>query len=296
MALGSFRITRRKFLAGSVLAGTAGAYGVATYSRHIEPQELSVEHRDIFLSRLSPELDGFKIALMSDFHYGAYIENLLKSAVVAANRADVDVALLTGDFVSWHHDHGGRGGRDANACGRILSGLTARLGRFAVLGNHDHAPRPEVVSEPLKAQGIHVLSNTSAPIYKNNSRIWLAGLEDALEGEPDIRAALRNVPPTEPTILLAHEPDFVDEILGYPVDLQLSGHSHGGQVRIPGIGAPVLPTMGEKYPMGFYRVGPLQLYTNRGLGMISPKIRFNCAPELTLLTLRSPRLAATRAL
>jgi uncharacterized protein len=292
-ALGSFRLSRRKFLTGSLLAGTAGAYGLADYTRHIEPQELSVEHVEIFLPRISPDLDGFKIALMSDFHYGAYIESLLKNAVVAANRAEVDVALLTGDFITFHHDHSGRGARDADACGRILSGLTARFGRFAVLGNHDYAPRPELVTESLEAQGIHVLRNTASAIHKNNSPLWLAGLEDALESDPDIRAALKGVPPTEPTIVLAHEPDYVDEILGYPIDLQLSGHSHGGQVRIPGIGAPVLPLMGEKYPMGFYRVGPLQLYTNRGLGMISPRIRFNCAPELTLLTLRCPRISAS---
>jgi predicted MPP superfamily phosphohydrolase len=284
--LSPIHLTRRGFLKGSLLAGAGGTLGLAEYTRHIEPHELSIERLDIFLPRLTPEFDGFKIALMSDLHYGAYIEQLIQSAVDQASKAVVDVALLTGDFVSWHHDHGVRGARDAAGCGRVLSGLRTRFGLFGVLGNHDYAPRAEIVSEPLQAMGIRVLNNVAIPIERNNSRIWIAGVDDALEGTPDIGAALSKTPKSEPTILLAHEPDFADEVLEYPVDLQLSGHSHGGQVRFPLIGAPVLPRMGEKYAMGLYRVGKMQLYTNRGLGMIGPRIRFNCPPELTLLTLR----------
>ena len=293
--MSSFPITRRKFLAGSILAGATGAYGLANYSRHIEPHELSIEQVELSLPRLVPELDGFKIALLSDFHYGAYIEDLIKDAVASANQANVDVAFLTGDFVSWRHDHGARGEQDADACAAILSGLNAGLGKIAVLGNHDYAPRAQIVTEPLKAHGIHVLRNAAVPIEKNNSRIWIAGIDDALEGRPDLAAALKDVPKAEPAILLAHEPDFADVVRRYPVDLQVSGHSHGGQVRLPFVGAPILPEMGQRYPMGSYNFGNLQLYTNRGLGMISPRIRFNCAPELTLLTLRSPRAAAATA-
>jgi predicted MPP superfamily phosphohydrolase len=96
------------------------------------------------------------------------------------------------------------------------------------------------------------------------------------------------VPKNEATVLLAHEPDFADYAARHPVDLQLSGHSHGGQVRLPGIGALVLPAMARKYPMGFNRVGRLQVYTNRGLGVINPPVRFRCPPEVTFVTLLRP--------
>ena len=102
-------------------------------------------------------------------------------------------------------------------------------------------------------------------------------------GEPEPGAA--DVPRSEATILLAHEPDFAHYAASFPVDLQLSGHSHGGQVRLPGLGALVLPELAEKYPVGLNRVGPLQVYTNRGLGMVTPPVRFRCPPEVTFVTL-----------
>jgi len=275
-----------------VLAGATGAYGLANYSRHIEPHELSIERIELTLPRLPPAFNGFRIAMLSDFHYGAYIEQLIRNAVAAANEASVDLAFLTGDFISWRHDRGPRAAHDADACASILAGLNARLGRIGIMGNHDFAPRAQVVSEPLEARGIRVLRNAAIPMERNDSRLWIAGTDDVLEGRPDVAKTLQSVPQTEPTILLSHEPDYADEVLRYSVDLQLSGHSHGGQVRLPVIGAPILPQMGEKYPMGLYKLGRMQLYTNRGLGMISPRIRFNCAPELTLLTLRCAANAA----
>jgi predicted MPP superfamily phosphohydrolase len=117
----------------------------------------------------------------------------------------------------------------------------------------------------------------------------LPGIDDVLEGRPDVGRTLEKIPPAEMTILLAHEPDFADEASLTPVDLQLSGHSHGGQVWIPGIGAPWLPALARRYPRGLYKVRDLTLYTNIGLGTIRAPVRINCPPEITLITLRSKR-------
>ena len=112
-------------------------------------------------------------------------------------------------------------------------------------------------------------------------------MDDVYEGKQDLTKALARIPPSEAIVLLAHELDFADYSARFPVDLQLSGHSHGGQVRVPGIGPIILPTLGEKYHTGLNRVGNLQVYTSRGLGVINPPVRLNCKPEVTLITLQS---------
>ena len=116
--------------------------------------------------------------------------------------------------------------------------------------------------------------------------MWLAGLDDVLRRRSDLRRALSGVPSDELTILLVHEPDFADSVRGRSVDLQLSGHSHGGQIRLPLIGPPYLPPLGKKYPQGLRQLDQLALYTNRGIGTIGVPARLNCPPEITLFTLR----------
>jgi predicted MPP superfamily phosphohydrolase len=110
-----------------------------------------------------------------------------------------------------------------------------------------------------------------------------------MQGKPDLTRTLTSVPKEETVVLLSHEPDFADEATRHSVDLQLSGHSHGGQIWLPIIGAPWLPPFAEKYPRGRYQVGGLTLYTNIGLGTIRVPIRLNCIPEITLFTLRARR-------
>lgn len=281
-------ITRRTFVKGALALGCVTGLGAAAYSRDIEPHELSIERRDIFLSRMPPELNGFTIALLCDLHYGAYVDRVLKSAVQVVNHSRPDLILLGGDFVTWHHDHLNHLTRDAYACSQILAQLQARLGVFAILGNHDYSFHPEIVAESLKYYGIPLLKNAAVALEKNSRRLWVGGVDDVLSGTPSLSGTFKSVPRNEPRILLAHEPDYADTVSqAHAADLQLSGHSHGGQVRIPFLGAPILPSLAWKYPMGYYRVGDLQLYTNRGIGMSGPLIRFDCPPEVTLLNLHS---------
>lgn len=160
---------------------------------------------------------------------------------------------------------------------------------LAVLGNHDCWNDAGIVAGSLKDRGITVLRNQAVAIERGRERIWIAGTGDAIVEDVDLPGALKPVPAGECTVLLAHEPDFADHAAGYDIDLQLSGHSHGGQVRLPGIGALILPELAKKYPEGLNRIRNLQLYTNRGLGVISPPVRLNCPPEITFLSLIRPQ-------
>jgi predicted MPP superfamily phosphohydrolase len=141
------------------------------------------------------------------------------------------------------------------------------------------------VTHALEAENIRVLANQSEAVEHDGARIWLAGVNDVLSKTADLNKTLRRVPPAEAVVLLAHEPDFADEVARFPVDLQLSGHSHGGQIRIPLLPPLYLPALAKKYVWGQYQVGPLALYTNAGLGTVDVPIRFNCPAEITLLTL-----------
>lgn len=254
----------------------------------IEPHRVVVERVEVTLSRLPRELDGLRIAQLSDFHYGSsYDGEVIQAAVRAANELNPDLTVLTGDYVTLTNC-GSTGFIAARAkpCARMLGELKAPLGTFAVLGNHDYGD-PRIVTRSLEAQGITVLRNSRVPVKRAGARLWLAGIEDVIEGEPRLDQALWAIPSGEATVLLAHEPDCADTVACFPVDLQLSGHSHGGQVRLPLVGCPYLPVLGRKYPRGMRRLNSLSLYTNRGLGTTYLPVRFNCPPEVTLITLRS---------
>jgi hypothetical protein len=155
-----------------------------------------------------------------------------------------------------------------------------------VLGNHDVFSDPDHVTSALHAHKIPLLSNQSVPIEKDGARFWLSGVDDVLSGTADLSATLHPIPTDEAAILLAHEPDYADYVSRYPVDLQLSGHSHGGQVRFPFMRPLYLPDLAKKYVRGLYKVRGLTLYTNAGIGTVELPVRFNCPPEITLLTLR----------
>ena len=258
----------------------------------VESDQVEVKRVDIPLA-IPEDFDGFTIAQLSDFHYEDHFSVVpLRKAVDLVGGLRPDLIALTGDFVSvsimdFNSHRAKLSARNAEPCAELLSALQAPAGKFAVLGNHDGASDPARIVSTLHGHGIPVLMNRAVPLERGPSRIWIAGIDDVLEGRPDLGAALAKVPPGEPVILLAHEPDFADEVSISPVQLQLSGHSHGGQIWLPGIGAPWLPAMGIRYPRGLYQVRNLKLYTNFGIGTIRVPVRLNCTPEVTLITLKS---------
>jgi hypothetical protein len=283
--------TRRQFLyTGAVVAIGAAAVGTDGY---FESYRLQLKKIEIPLRRLPHQFDGFTIVQLSDFHYEEEFSAFpIRHSVDLVNNLRPDLVVFTGDFVTVPMLHFGARAAQAAAnaafpCANVLQRIKAGLGSFAILGNHDAYSNPALVISALKAHGIPVLKNSCVPIERGGSRVWLAGIDDALEGQPDLGAAIEKIPSGETIILLAHEPDFADEAAITPVDLQLSGHSHGGQIWIPGIGAPWLPSLARKYPRGFYKIENMILYTNLGIGTIRAPIRINCVPEVTHITLRA---------
>jgi uncharacterized protein len=286
-------LTRRRFLQVAAGLTATGALALGEDSTIVEPNHPILTAIEVGLARLPPAFDGFTIAQLSDFHYDRLAAVPIQAAIEIVNNLHPDVVVLTGDFVTVppfsHRFHTAKHAASAaEPCARLLTQLRPRLGMLSVLGNHDldsDAPR---IAATLQSHGISVLRNRSIPLEQGGSRIWLCGLDSIWEGISDLALALHGVPSAEPVVLLVHEPDFADEAAYYPVDLQLSGHSHGGQIWLPGIGAPWLPKYAQKYPRGLHQIGPLTLYTNIGLGTIRVPIRLNCPPEVTLITLRSP--------
>jgi predicted MPP superfamily phosphohydrolase len=279
------QITRRKF----IIAGGAAAAGLALYSGEIARHEIDIVLRTFNIHNLPTPFHGFRIAQLSDIHLDEFTEPFFLERIVSkVNALAPDLVLLTGDFIT----HGSltfvAGGHAIHRCAEILTTLTAPH-RYAVLGNHDVAFNAKAVSRALATYGTPVLINQHVPIERNGARLWLSGLDDPGTSNPDLDLAVP-AKPDGPVLLMAHEPDFADDVIAHPrgplVDLMLAGHSHGGQIRLPLLGAMILPPMGRKYPEGFYQLNRMQLYVNRGIGTVGLPFRLNCPPEITLITLQ----------
>ena len=262
------------------LLGTASLSGV--YSRWIEPYWIQVKHVNIKLSSLPPAFNHFRIVHFSDLHQGFHSkqEHLIE-LVEQVKYLKPDLICFTGDLLDKSTDY-------ISDAVNLFSQLQAPFGQYAVLGNHDAYGTRRAVTKGLPQAGFRILNNEHVMLTKGDDQLYLAGVDDPWVGKPDINQALRNIPEEACTILLAHEPDFADDYCKLPVDLQLSGHSHGGQVRIPFISPLYTPPHGSKYPNGLYQISDsrLQVYTTRGIGVTRMPIRFNCRPELTVITLK----------
>ena len=283
-------VTRRSLLK----AGIGGVVGLAAYSNVIARHWIEVTRRDIRLGGLAAAFDGLRIAQLSDIHMDEFTEPFFLHHVIdQINLLQPDIVLLTGDYVSYEIGSRHFAIGSAWQCANILTSLRCPQ-LYAILGNHDVSVNAKEVTLALRANGITVLNNACLPLERRGARIWLAGVDDPLEGNPKpelaIPASIRNVP-NEPVILMCHAPDYADDLLAHPagkaVDLMLSGHTHGGQVRLPLLGAMQLPAMGKKYVEGWFQLGRMQLYVNRGIGTVGIPFRLDCPPEITLLTLRT---------
>jgi len=277
------RLTRRSFLSISA----AAAAGLALYAGEIARHELSVEEHTIHLARLPDAFRGMRIVQISDFHYTEFTEpSFLERMVREVNRLQPDLVALTGDFVSFGPMPHSFARRRAPACASILSKIQCPL-RYATMGNHDWDVGREYVIGPLREQGIPTLVNAAVALERDGQRLWLAGLGSACSdaAHPERAIPKAAIADKEFVIVLAHEPDILPEVSRYNVDLMLSGHTHGGQVRLPLLPPLKLPDFGRVYVEGWFQHGPTQLYVNRGIGAVGVPFRLNCPPEITLLTL-----------
>jgi predicted MPP superfamily phosphohydrolase len=279
------RVAYGQILLGAAL-GSTFLSGFA-YAREVEPEDVEIVPVSLVLPRLDSRFDGYRVALISDIHADAWMSpgRLLK-LVNLVNAEEPGLVVITGDFATFSRLWSLI--RHVPGLVTPLRRLRAPDGAFAVLGNHDYRTNVQVVRRVLAASGITELRNTVRSLHRDEAALHLCGVDSALEGVTNLDRVLEGLPEEGAAILLAHEPDFADTSAATGrFDLQLSGHSHGGQMSVPLLGPIVLPRLSRRYPSGLYRICGMSLYTNRGLGS-HPRLRFNCRPEITILTLRAP--------
>jgi predicted MPP superfamily phosphohydrolase len=248
----------------------------------MDPEKI-ITHLTLTLPNLHASFNGFRLVHISDIHFDGWMNRKrLEDFICLVNDQQPDLVVITGDFISHQADH-----HEADLSA-ALSQLRARFGAAAVLGNHDHWTDAQMVRRALKAGSIRDLSNCFITLERDGAQLHIAGVDDVQEQLDRLDLLLESLPETGSAILLAHEPDYANiSAASGRFDLQLSGHSHGGQVVLPLIGPLYLPRFGRIYPSGLYQVGAMYQYTNRGLGMTGFHFRLNCHPEITVFTLQS---------
>ncbi len=277
-------ISRRSFLklGGSLLGYLALASILGLEYIAIEDDWVEITHLTLKVSNLPSNFSGLAIAHITDIHFDRWMTpERFSKTVKMVNALSPDVIALTGDIIESDTP-------DSLTSGIIeqLADLRARKLKCAVLGNHDHWKDPDLARQILRQSDFQELDNRVYPLTENGQRLFFCGLDDHWEHLDDLDAVTANLPEGSCAILLVHEPDYAD--ISAPTGkfaLQLSGHSHGGQISLPFYGPPVVPRYAVKYSSGLYQVEGMYLYTNRGLGMITPRLRFNCRPEIALITL-----------
>jgi hypothetical protein len=267
------------------------------YSHFVEPVWLETRRVDVPVVGLDERADGLSILHLTDFHLCRRVPiTLIRQAVETGRRAECDLIALTGDFVH-------AGFHFVEPIARILSRLRAPLGAYAVLGNHDYSVRnirgtrrkPQLapaVAKALSQAGISVLHNESRILDVCGARIAVAGVADYWSGESDLEQALTDIDPATPRIVLAHNPCSLEQAPGERCDLMLSGHTHGGQVAVPGLGRPMLSRRMKRYAEGLLQHPQGYLYVNKGIGY-TVRFRFQTRPEIAILRLRRANAKAT---
>jgi predicted MPP superfamily phosphohydrolase len=276
---------KRRWLALSLLA--AGAIVVfLAWAVWLEPRRLVSRRIDVPLAGLSEHHDGLRITVLTDLHVGSPHQHIVKltQIVAAANAQQSDVTLLLGDLVI----QGVLGGTFVSPedIAGALRNLRATHGVFAVLGNHDWWLDGPRVQAALVRAGIRVLEDDAASVLVNGEPIWFAGVSDFWERPHDVDRALRRVPSNDPVVVFTHNPDIFPDVPAR-VTLTVAGHTHGGQVRLPFIGRPIVPSrFGERYAAGLVVEDGRSLFVSTGLGTSIIPVRFRVPPEVVQLILR----------
>jgi hypothetical protein len=285
------KLSRRDFLK-LIKAVIPPAIGLGVigylYGTDIEMGWIETTYVTLRLPRLDSAFHKMRLAQISDFHIGHWMDKERLEYVLGLALAEApDCFILTGDFVDKYPDK-----MSIEESIALLSGsfsqLSAFCPTFAVLGNHDHLAGASAVQKSLASAGVEVLRNSVTAFKRNGRELHITGVDDVREKEDRFDQVLTKLPEGGNNLLLVHEPDFADNVAATGrFDAQFSGHSHGGQLSIPLIGPPYLPSWGRKYPQGLYTIGDMLLYTNRGVGVTSISMRFNCRPEITVFTLET---------
>jgi uncharacterized protein len=266
-----------------ILATLLSLVAIIIYAIYIEPNWFEVKEVSVKLPHLTKAFDGYKIVQITDIHADRFFKiSNLPTIVQQINDQKPDLVVLTGDYISKGQVELGVGAIASN-----FRQITAPDGVLAVLGNHDYWTNGKKVTAALSQYQIKLLKNELFTLHRGQEELVIAGIDDVWNGKSDLPKVLKELGVRQGAIALVHEPDFADETAAtQQFDLQLSGHSHGGQVRLP-FADRVLPYMGQKYPYGQYQVGQMIQYTSSGIGMGGIPVRFNCRPEITSIVLHS---------
>lgn len=286
------RKTSRWRIVAALFFALVGILGLWAF--WLEPASLRGEIHTLQLPSWPPACAGLRIAVLADLHVGSPFNGLakLERIVARTQQAAPDLILLAGDYVI----HGVIGGsfQPPETTAAILARLQAPAGTYAVLGNHDWWFDPLRVQRALEDVGIPVLEDRAVAITHGSCRFWLAGVSDFWEGAHDVSTTLRAIPRPAPIILFTHNPDLFPEIPAR-VTLTIAGHTHGGQVYLPGLGRPIVPSAhGERYAIGHIVEDGRHLFVSAGVGTSILPVRFLVPPEVSLLTLQpAPRPVST---
>lgn len=272
-----FTVTRRSALKGLVATGVGLATGTVGYGVAVERHRVRLDQRSLTVTGLPAALDGLRVGLITDVHLSPMVPaDDIRAAVDLLAAARPDVVALGGDYVT-----------DADVTraapvAELLAPLAvAPLGAFAVLGNHDD---DRVVPAALAARGFAVLRDQRTRLTWRGETVDVVGLRYWTRRLPDITRVVKGAGPT--TVMLAHDPRRLREAATLDVQLVLAGHTHGGQVVLPGVGA----VAARRFPVvaGEATEGNCRLFVSRGVGTVFVPVRINCPPEVSVLVLRTP--------
>jgi predicted MPP superfamily phosphohydrolase len=280
-------LSRRTFIRRSVRAGlglTAVA-GPAAFYGFWEAAHIRVNRRTVAVPNLPAAFAGKTVAVVADLHHGPFVGiDFIREAVRLTNSLSPDLVALVGDYAH----KGADAHKQLPPCLEALSALSAPLGVFAVPGNHDMQRGGALYRELIAGTPLTDLTNGNRPVALGAERLWLAGVDDLWWGKPDLDRALTGVPAGAAVVLLCHNPDYAEDRPDGRVGLVLSGHTHGGQVYVRGLGSTWLPSKyGDKYRHGLVQGPASTVFVSRGLGEAGVPLRINVPPEVCLLTLAS---------
>jgi predicted MPP superfamily phosphohydrolase len=275
-------VSRRRFLQTASLFSLSSLSPDSSAYQLFTNEEIEVSNHILRLRNLPRSFEDIKLVHLTDIHHSKFVSfNDVFRMVELSNQQDPDVVLLTGDYVTWSK-------KFIPSVSEALKSLKSRLGVYAVLGNHDIRVNADEITQSLQGSRINVLRNSSAKIDLKGESLWIAGVDEYMYGQSDIARAIRDVPRSQPKILLAHNPEIIQEASRTGIDFVLAGHTHGGQIKIPYMRTlNVVTQPGREILEGFVRKGPTQMYISRGLGKVVVPIRILCPPEIPVFRLHA---------
>ena len=279
-------LTRRDFVRSLVATPLVALSATAAYARLIEPYNYLISETDILIRDLPKAFEGFRITQLTDIHHSRILGiNEVRRVIGLAQQTKPDMFVLTGDYSTSYR-------RYIEPCAEALSLLNAPEGVWAVLGNHDHYTDAELTTRALQRNHIAVLNNAHTTVQRGSDAIQLSGIDDWTWNATDWAKAFSGLKANLPTILLSHQPTVLDFEQTKNVSLILSGHTHGGQLNFPLLGAPArLFTKDLRYARGLFRRGETQLYVSTGTGVIGLPLRFGVRPEIAVLRLVGAKIS-----